>query len=121
MISPDRTTLRLSLAGHLPPVLSGPGQVAELPATPVDPPLGVAGHGVVRRTTTIDFAPGAVVVCYTDGLVERRGELIDVGLARLVAAVHPDPAEAVCMKIMASLDVEQPMDDVAVLAIRRRP
>jgi sigma-B regulation protein RsbU (phosphoserine phosphatase) len=120
MISPDRSILNLSLAGHLPPVLSAPGRAAGLPTVPVDPPLGIAGHRVTRRSTTIDLAPGEVVVCYTDGLVERRGQVIDIGIDRLIAAVHPEPAESVCMKIMASIDVEQPTDDVAVLALRRQ-
>jgi sigma-B regulation protein RsbU (phosphoserine phosphatase) len=121
MISPDRATIKVSLAGHLRPVLAVPGQVAVLPELPVDPPLGIGRRGGMRRTTSIDFAPGAVVVCYTDGLVERRGQLIDVGLERLLAAVDPDPAETVCMKVMASADVEQPTDDIAVLTIRRLP
>jgi sigma-B regulation protein RsbU (phosphoserine phosphatase) len=120
IISPDRATMTVSLAGHLRPVVSVPGHGAALPDIPVDPPLGI-GRPPVRRSTTIDFAPGAVVVCYTDGLVERRDQLIDVGLDRLLAAVHPDPAETVCRKVMASADVEQPTDDVAVLTIRRLP
>jgi serine phosphatase RsbU (regulator of sigma subunit) len=73
----------------------------------------------VRRTGVIDFPPGSVIVCYTDGLVERRGELIDVGIERLLAAIKTDDAEAVCTNIMANTGVEQPTDDVAVLAIRR--
>jgi sigma-B regulation protein RsbU (phosphoserine phosphatase) len=121
MISPDRSTIAISLAGHLPPVLSVPGHHAELPELPVDPPLGIGRPSATRHTTTIDLAPGAVVVCYTDGLVERRGQIIDVGLQRLLAGVHPDPAETVCRKVMAGADVEQPTDDVAVLTIRRLP
>jgi serine phosphatase RsbU (regulator of sigma subunit) len=121
MVAPDRTTIKVSLAGHLRPVLSVPGQAAVMPELPVDPPLGIGRPGLARRTTTIDFAPGAVLVCYTDGLVERRGQLIDVGLERLLATVDPDPAETVCMKVMAGADVEQPTDDVAVLTVRRLP
>ena len=40
---------------------------------------------------------------------------------RLLAAIKPDAAEAVCANIMANTGVEQPTDDVAVLAIRRDP
>jgi sigma-B regulation protein RsbU (phosphoserine phosphatase) len=121
IISPDRSTMTISLAGHLPPVLSSPGKTAGLPVLPVDPPLGIGRAHVNRRSTSVDIPPGTVIVCYTDGLVERRGQLIDVGIDRLIAAVHPDPAETVCMKVMASADVEQPTDDVAVLTIRRLP
>lgn len=121
VISPDRSTMSVSLAGHLRPILAVPGQVAGIPELPVDPPLGIGRPHFVRRTTTLGVAPGAVIVCYTDGLVERRGEIIDIGIHRLIAAVQPDPAETVCMHVMASSDVEQPTDDVALLTIRRLP
>jgi serine phosphatase RsbU (regulator of sigma subunit) len=121
MISPDRATIHVSLAGHLRPILSSPGEAATMPEIPVDPPLGTGLPHVRRRTTALDFVPGSVLVCYTDGLVERRGEVIDVGMERLLAVVHPDPAETVCMKIMAGSDVEQPTDDIAVLTVRRLP
>jgi serine phosphatase RsbU (regulator of sigma subunit) len=119
MISPDRTAIHLSLAGHLSPVLAAPHHPAVMPRIIVDPPLGIGGNPIVRHTTVIDFPPGAVLVCYTDGLVEQRGEIIDVGIGRLIAAVRPDAAETVCTTIMASAGMEQPTDDIAVLAIRR--
>ena len=37
--------------------------------------------------STLDFPPGAVLCLYTDGLVERRDQPIDEGIARLCAAV----------------------------------
>jgi putative methionine-R-sulfoxide reductase with GAF domain len=119
MISPDRTTIHVALAGHLRPILAAPGRPAVELEIPVGPPLGIGRPRAVRRTGVIDFPPGSVIVCYTDGLVERRGELIDVGIERLLAAIKPDDAEAVCTSIMANTGVEQPTDDVAVLAIRR--
>ena len=60
-----------------------------------------------------------MLVCYTDGLVERRGELIDEGLERLRAAVTSGPAEEVCATLMSSLGLEQRTDDIALLAMRR--
>jgi putative methionine-R-sulfoxide reductase with GAF domain len=119
MISPDRTAVHLSLAGHLSPVLAAPDRPTMVPRIIVDPPLGVGGKPWVRHTTVIDFPPGAVLVCYTDGLVEQRGEIIDVGIGRLIAAVRPGPAETVCTTIMASTAMEQPTDDIALLTIRR--
>jgi serine phosphatase RsbU (regulator of sigma subunit) len=76
---------------------------------------------IARRSTAVELPPGALLVCYTDGLVERRGQVIDVGIDRLTATVRADDAEVVCAEIMAASDVEQPTDDVAVLAVRRRP
>lgn len=119
MISPDRDRIHISLAGHPPPVLAGPGQPAALLDLPPDCPLGFGG-GRARRTSVIAFPTDAVLVCYTDGLVERRGEQIDVGLNRLCTVVRTAPAEAVCSAIMADLGTHQPTDDVALLVMHRR-
>ncbi|MFY1668917.1 PP2C family protein-serine/threonine phosphatase [Plantactinospora sp. WMMB334] len=118
LVSPDRTEMRVSLAGHLPPILATPGEPVDTVPLPVDLPLGI-GRPKHRRSTSVEFPPGAVLVCYTDGLIERRNELIDVGLDRLRAAIHPGPAESVCVTVMTTLAVEQPVDDVALLAVRR--
>lgn len=119
VVAPDRSALRVSSAGHLRPVLAVPGEPAHLLEMPVDPPLGVGRPHVPRRSTEIGLPPGAVLLCYTDGLVERRGQVIDVGIERLTAAVRPEPAEAVCRRIMALGGADQPTDDIAVLAVRR--
>ncbi|WP_197938619.1 PP2C family protein-serine/threonine phosphatase [Phytohabitans flavus] len=119
MVSPDRQTIRISLAGHLRPVLAAPGQPAVIAEAPVDLPLGLGGRPQRRRHTDLPFPPGAVLVCYTDGLIERRDEVIDVGIERLRAAVTTGPAEQVCATVMASLAEERPGDDIALLAIGR--
>nr|WP_296068586.1 GAF domain-containing SpoIIE family protein phosphatase [uncultured Actinoplanes sp.] len=121
MVSPDRATLLLSSAGHLRPVLAAPGSPAALVDLPIDPPLGVGRRNAPRRTTEVPFPPGAVLVCYTDGLVERRDQVIDDGLDRLTRVVVPAPAETVCTTVMAGIGTERPTDDVAVLAVRRCP
>ncbi|MGI5520271.1 PP2C family protein-serine/threonine phosphatase [Micromonospora sp. CA-259024] len=117
MISPDRTAIRISLAGHLQPVLAAPGQPADTLAIPVDLPLGVGPRQPARRCTEVAFPSDAVLICYTDGLVERRGEVIDVGIERLCAAVEAGPAETVCARVMTTLAAEQTTDDIALLAI----
>ncbi|MGR6320194.1 SpoIIE family protein phosphatase [Micromonospora soli] len=119
MISPDGSQIRLSLAGHPCPVLAAPGRPATLLPAHIDPPLGISRRRPERRTTTVDFPAGAVLVTYTDGLVERRGELFDSGVARLLAAIPVAPVETVCDTIMATLDAEHPTDDIALLAVRR--
>ena len=125
MISPDRATIQMSLAGHLQAILAAPGQ----PANALNIQLifrwaractrGPAAH------TEVAFPADAVLVCYTDGLVERRGEIIDVGIQRLCSAVESGPAETVCARIMTTLAAEQSTDDIALLAIhstrRRQP
>ncbi|HEX7746782.1 MAG TPA: GAF domain-containing SpoIIE family protein phosphatase [Micromonosporaceae bacterium] len=119
MISPDRATIEISLAGHLQPVLAAPGQAAGTLHVPVDLPLGIGPRQPARRRTQVAFPSEAVLICYTDGLVERRGEVIDVGIERLCAAVEPGPAETVCARIMTALAAEQPTDDIALLTIAR--
>ncbi|MFI6228391.1 PP2C family protein-serine/threonine phosphatase [Micromonospora echinospora] len=121
MISPDGATLHVSLAGHPRPVLAVPDQPNAVLPVHIDPPLGIGRRQPRRHTTTLDFAPGAVLVSYTDGLVERRGELYDAGVARLMAAVPLAPVETVCATVMATLDAEHPADDIALLAVRRLP
>ncbi|SCF06072.1 GAF domain-containing protein [Micromonospora chokoriensis] len=119
LIAPDRTTVHLSCAGHLPPLLVAPGQPAQLVDVSVDRPLGVGGPVTGRRTTVFDLTPGAALVFYTDGLIERRTELIDTGIDRLATVVRSEPAEALCDHIMTSTAPEHPDDDIALLVIRR--
>ncbi|BCJ46408.1 cyclic diguanylate phosphodiesterase [Actinoplanes ianthinogenes] len=121
MISPNRDRIVLSSAGHLRPVLARPGAPAELAGIPVDPPLGVGRTPRPRRSTTLDFPPGAVLLCYTDGLIERRDQVIDRGLGHLTELVQAENAETVCATVMSAAGTEQPGDDVAVLAVRRHP
>ncbi|MFI6235891.1 PP2C family protein-serine/threonine phosphatase [Micromonospora sp. NPDC050784] len=121
LIAPDRATVHLSSAGHLPPLLAVPGQPTKLVNLTVDRPLGVGRPLANRRTTVLDLPPGAALVFYTDGLVERRSEVIDTGIERLADAVRSGPAETLCDHIMATTAEEHPNDDIALLVIRRQP
>ena len=88
LIDPSRSELTMVSAGHPPPLLRLPdGRVERLPEA-THPPLGVGdGAGVAVH---VAFPPGACVLGYTDGLVERRGEAIDDGITRLAAGVRGD-------------------------------
>lgn len=119
MISPGRDTVLLSSAAHLPPAVApadGPVRLCDLP---IDPPLGVGRLGTARRCTSLTLAVGDCLVCYTDGLVERRDQVIDVGLGRLTGCLTATGPEAVCATLTAAFDVDRPVDDVAILAVRR--
>jgi sigma-B regulation protein RsbU (phosphoserine phosphatase) len=108
-----------ALAGHLPPVLVKQGEDATFVDGPVGPPIGyhLAING--RRGTSIDVPPGAVLAFYTDGLVERRGADLDKRLDLLRTAVHPDPPETVCARVMATMVGGQPAtDDIALVVVR---
>lgn len=120
MFEPSFERLHLSSAGHLPPLLARPYHPTVLVEVPADQPIGVPG-GVRRRTMAIKLPPGGLTCFYTDGLVERRGVSLDVGLARLRDSVLAGPVAALCRKLMARLvGADAPGDDVAVLAVRRQ-
>jgi phosphoserine phosphatase RsbU/P len=82
--------------------------------------IGVA-PGAQRHVTTMKIPPGALLCLYTDGLVERPGEAIDVGLDRLCQVIKAEPAYASCATVMAALVGSQPArDDIALLTFRRQ-
>jgi serine phosphatase RsbU (regulator of sigma subunit) len=68
-------------AGHLPPLLLSDGRGDYLKPR-VGPPIGVH-TGAAYPPTTVTVPRHATLLAFTDGLVERRGEDIDFGLARL--------------------------------------
>ncbi|MFE7709754.1 SpoIIE family protein phosphatase [Streptomyces sp. NPDC057486] len=76
-----------STAGHPPPVLLHADGSCELLDQAADPPLGIWDENVPRSQVALTYNHGDALVLYTDGLIERRGEDIDVGLARLTAAL----------------------------------
>ncbi len=119
VFSPPRGQLRISSAGHLPPVIACPGQPAALVGVAPDVLIGVPVSNP-RHVTTVGFPPGAVLCLYTDGLVERRDEPIDEGIARLGAAVIAQDPETACASVMAAMaDISPYSDDVALLILRR--
>jgi phosphoserine phosphatase RsbU/P len=118
---PPYDQFRICSAGHPPPIIASPGQ----PNRPVDvtpnPPLGVRTESQ-PATTTVPMPPGALLVLYTDGLIERRHEVIDAGIQRLCAAITPDHPQIVCRQVMRYLiGTTAPADDVALVALRRAP
>jgi serine phosphatase RsbU (regulator of sigma subunit) len=113
--------LRISSAGHLPPVIAAPGQPGVLGKVEPDPPIGITAVPT-RQVTTLAVVPGAVLCFFTDGLVERRGQSIDDGLTVLCQSVTSGPPEDVCVSVMHALVGSQyPGDDIALLVLRRQP
>ena len=101
MISPSLDQVRMSSAGHLPPLIACPGQP---PAWPRSRRCAHRrGQPGPRRVTTMDLPPGALLCLYTDGLVERRDRSIDDGIARLSAAVPAADPETACAAIMLAM------------------
>ncbi|MEU5211640.1 SpoIIE family protein phosphatase [Streptomyces sp. NPDC020742] len=115
-------TLTYSSAGHPPPALAHPDGTVELLDAATDPPLGARPDHVERPEAQVSFTEGAVLVLYTDGLIERRGEDIDVGLARLAGSLarHREAdAEALADRLLAELlPPGGATDDTALVVIR---
>lgn len=111
--------MRIAVAGHLPPVVAVPGHEARLAGVHVDPPIGFDLGSTGRRSVDVEVPPGTLVVLYTDGLVERRGQDLDDGLERLRGVVTAAGPETACNRIMATMVGDQPAtDDIAVVAVR---
>jgi serine phosphatase RsbU (regulator of sigma subunit) len=72
---------------------------------------------VPRVEATAHLDPGDRLVLYTDGLVERRHESIDVGLERLLAAVVTDAAPEALTRALE--EDGRGDDDVCVLVFTR--
>lgn len=113
--------LRWASAGHPPPLLITPTGRAVLLNNPQDLMLGV-NPGVARVDLSVILAPESTVVLYTDGLVESRGQDLDVGLTRLrqvATALAGQSLPALADGLMQRLGGTD--DDVALLAIRLPP
>lgn len=116
---PPYEKVRIAVAGHPPPVLTAPDQPGRLIDTPVGPPLGVAATAH-RNATDVVWPAGAVLLFYTDGLIERRDADLGQRLDELAAAVQARTPEQVCIAVMHDMIGSDPVaDDVAVLAVRR--
>ena len=104
-------------AGHLNP-LQISGTTATFLRTEVGLPLGVSPGPY--STTTVQLASGSALVAFTDGLVERRGESIDVGLERLMQAASDrvPTIDGLLTHLIATLGTAGSDDDIAILAFR---
>ncbi|WP_328784457.1 SpoIIE family protein phosphatase [Streptomyces canus] len=118
LLDPAAELAVLATAGHVPPLVVRPGTAPELADLPVGPPLGTGFGGYESRHCPLP--PGTLLLAYTDGLVERRGEDIDTGLAALahapVAAGNALPD--ILNTVLDRLAPANSEDDVTLLAAR---
>jgi anti-sigma regulatory factor (Ser/Thr protein kinase) len=120
----DTRGLAVVSAGHLPLLTVSPDAEARFLDYAQHGPIGVR-PGERYSVQRYSFSPGSTLLLYTDGLVERRGESIDVGLERLraasmVAATEPDGrfADRVYRRLASQTSVD---DDVALLVVESLP
>lgn len=111
---------RWACAGHFPPLLARSG-CAELLGSEVGPPLGV-DEGASYENSTADLRPADEMLLFTDGLIERRSELIDQGIDRLARVLRSAPggsAQTFVDHVIDELISDgQRGDDIAVVGAR---
>jgi serine phosphatase RsbU (regulator of sigma subunit) len=118
-LDPAAGVLRVVSAGHFGPLVIIGGR-AEFLDCPVAPPIGVP-TAVLPTVTDVRVSGPATLLAFTDGAVERRGEVLDTGLERLrstAAAADGEPLSTVLDRLMAMPDVKGGRDDTVILGLR---
>ncbi|HEX5303104.1 MAG TPA: GAF domain-containing SpoIIE family protein phosphatase [Streptosporangiaceae bacterium] len=126
IIEPDVSVVTYATAGH-PPILIRRAKtgMVEIPPPTEGPALCLpGGHGFPRYTQgQTGFDVGDLMLMYTDGLIERRGEDLEAGIARVAERLQAwQPGTSLgsfCDELIASLGAEPQLDDMCVLAISR--
>lgn len=124
LVSPDRSSLRVALAGQPPPLVVTPDEPVEVLADAHGPALGMAAGPWTE--TTVSLSPGRVVLFYSDGLVESRSRDLDDGIRQLstyveeITARRRQPRE-LCARLAQLMTDDHSDDDVTLLAVATAP
>ncbi|MFF3929654.1 ATP-binding SpoIIE family protein phosphatase [Streptomyces hirsutus] len=116
---PNEGTLVHASAGHLPILVRDEHGTVQRADEPTGPPLGTGGW--IHSSGSIPLGPGSTAVLYTDGLVERRNEDLDEGIAALERALAgaTGTPQVICDRLVRSAGVTpEHDDDVAVLVLQ---
>jgi serine phosphatase RsbU (regulator of sigma subunit) len=120
VIDPAAGVCRFTSAGHPPPLAVYPDGRAEYLEGGRGLPLGTVAEPSYTQDT-VEVPIGSTLILYTDGLIERRDQTIDEGLAQLreAALVGPlDPERLVDHVLHELVGAGQRRDDIAILAVR---
>lgn len=123
IFDPRTATVSYASAGHPPPLLAATNGSTRYLEDGASIPIGIMGDASYT-CATLELPPGSMLVLYTDGLVERRGEDLAEGMERLAAAVNPADRSAIDAgeDILTAMFPEgEPKDDVAFMVIRYDP
>ncbi|SPF01940.1 ATP-binding SpoIIE family protein phosphatase [Streptomyces sp. MA5143a] len=116
---PNEGRLVYASAGHLPILVRDENGTVQRADEPIGPPLGTGGW--MHASGSIPLCPGSTAVLYTDGLVERRNEDLDEGIAALERALAgaTGTPQVICDRLVRSTGVTADHDDdVAVLVLQ---
>jgi PAS domain S-box-containing protein len=125
IVDPAAGLVTYSCAGHPPPILVTAEGEHRLLDQARSVPLGMPPAGWERPQATAALPPGATLLLYTDGLIERRNQSLDKGIDRAAVTLaeraqdHPDDIADHVMSAMAPAVGYE--DDVAVLIYRHPP
>jgi serine phosphatase RsbU (regulator of sigma subunit)/anti-sigma regulatory factor (Ser/Thr protein kinase) len=122
ILEPSTGRLRYASAGHPPMLVVGPDGASEWLDAAGSPPLfGPTGRN--RPEAEAMLPPGATLVLYSDGLVERRRERLSTGLARLqtvARAAAGGTPQQMCDRLVTGMTGDRSSeDDLVVLCVRR--
>jgi serine phosphatase RsbU (regulator of sigma subunit) len=108
-------------AGHCWPAVRDPDASVRYLELGHGPMLGLTGDAEFPCEATT-LARGALLVLYTDGLIERRTEALDTGMARLAAtlASAAGDVEATCDAVLRELSPPDLNDDIALVVTELR-
>lgn len=122
LFDPADRSVSYASAGHPPPFLlrAGTGEITRL-TTGHGPVLGPVDH-VSYAQGHLKVAPGDIVVMYTDGLIERRGQDIETGMRRAAQLISQWPSgvplDLACRALCQTLAPPPRNDDICVLVLR---
>jgi anti-sigma regulatory factor (Ser/Thr protein kinase) len=116
-------TLSYSSAGHVPAVLTNGEAQPQLLTDARSVPLAVH-RDEPRPQATATLTSGSTLLLYTDGLVERRGEPIDAGIARVADVMTQTtelPVDTVADTMLDRLAPALGYDDDVAIVLYRHP
>jgi len=125
IVDPLAGTVTYSCAGHPPPILVMAGEDYQLLGQARSLPLAMLPAGWRRSQAIATLFPGATLMLYTDGLIERRNQPLDKGIDAAAVTMaerakdHPDDVADHVMSAMTPAAGYE--DDVAVLIYRHPP
>ncbi len=110
--------ITIANAGHPEPLLTS-SSGAEFVATAIGVPVGVDAAASYPEVE-VSLPRGSTLLLYTDGAIERRGELLDVGLQRLkdMSSFAGGSLTAFVDKIANTVIADSAEDDTALLGAR---
>jgi phosphoserine phosphatase RsbU/P len=117
VLDPKSRIWTYACAGHCPALVRAADGTTVWLDEQCDAPLGVATSFARHHA---EIGPGATLVLYTDGLIERRTESIDKGLERLERACREGPADpdGLCDYLSEVMLRESSVeDDVALVVV----